>query len=62
MTEADPGVMSTFGLVLIMVWGLAYLGAAASNANIRWLADAFAVDLHGLHDDRVSRIANTGRI
>ncbi|MDA7863098.1 hypothetical protein N9953_02090 [Akkermansiaceae bacterium] len=29
INEADPVVMSNFGLVMIMVWGLAYAGAAA---------------------------------
>ncbi len=29
INEGDPVVMSNFGLVMIMVWGLAYAGAAA---------------------------------
>lgn len=29
ISASDPVVMSTFGIVMIMVWGLAYLGAAA---------------------------------
>lgn len=44
LNEADPVVMSNFGLVMIMVWGLAYLGAAASGVHLRWLAGAFAVE------------------
>lgn len=28
INEMDPVVMSNFGLLMIMVWGLAYLGAA----------------------------------
>jgi hypothetical protein len=44
INNADPVVMSNFGLVMIVVWGLAYLGAAACNTNIRWLAGAFAVE------------------
>jgi hypothetical protein len=44
INNADPVVMSTFGLIMIVVWGLAYLGAAASHTNIRWLAGAFAVE------------------
>ena len=44
LMEADPVVMSSFGLLMIMVWGLAYLGAAFSTGNIRWLAGAFAVE------------------
>ncbi|MFY2763702.1 hypothetical protein [Arenimonas sp. MALMAid1274] len=44
INEADPVVMSNFGLLMIMVWGLAYLGAAAVTSNIRWLAAAFALE------------------
>ena len=44
LMETDPVVMSWFGLLMIMVWGLAYLGAAFSTGNIRWLAGAFAVE------------------
>ena len=44
INNADPVVMSNFGLVMIVVWGLAYLGAAAISANIKWLAGAFAVE------------------
>ncbi len=44
INNADPVVMSTFGLIMIVVWGLAYLGAAASSTSIRWLAAAFAVE------------------
>ena len=44
INNADPVVMSNFGLVMIAVWGLAYLGAAAINANVKWLAGAFALE------------------
>lgn len=44
INQADPVVMSNFGLLMIVVWGLAYLGAAAANAPIRWLAAAFAAE------------------
>lgn len=48
INSADPVVMSNFGLVMIMVWGLAYLGAAKivakGNVNIGFLAGAFAVE------------------
>lgn len=44
INNADPVVMSNFGLMMIVVWGLAYLGAATVNANIRWIAAAFAVE------------------
>jgi hypothetical protein len=44
ISNADPVVMSNFGLLMIVVWGLAYLGAAFINSNIKWLAGAFAVE------------------
>ena len=42
--EADPVVMSKFGLIMIMIWGLAYLGAATITSSIKWLAAAFAIE------------------
>ncbi len=44
INNADPVVMSNFGLLMIAVWGLAYLGAAAVVENIKWLAGAFALE------------------
>jgi hypothetical protein len=44
INEADPVVMSNFGLVMIAVWGLAYLGAASIGASVKWLAAAFAFE------------------
>lgn len=44
INNADPVVMSNFGLVMIAIWGLAYLAAASIASNIRWLAGAFALE------------------
>ena len=44
INKADPVVMSNFGLLMIAVWGLAYLGAAKIDSNIKWLAAAFALE------------------
>jgi hypothetical protein len=44
INNADPIVMSNFGLLMIVVWGLAYLGAAAIPSSIKWLAGAFALE------------------
>ena len=41
---ADPVVMSNFGLLMIVMWGVAYLGAATIRSNITWLVGAFAVE------------------
>jgi hypothetical protein len=38
INEADPVVMSNFGLLMIIVWGLAYIGASFVQSGIRWLA------------------------
>ena len=44
INDADPVVMSNFGLLMIIVWGQANLGAAASGTHLKWLAAAFAVE------------------
>jgi hypothetical protein len=44
INNADPIVMSNFGLLMIVVWGLTYLGAAFIHSNIKWLAGAFAIE------------------
>ncbi|EDY86267.1 hypothetical protein GP5015_1740 [gamma proteobacterium HTCC5015] len=44
INAADPVVMSNFGLLMIVVWGLAYLGAAFVRGNVQWLAAAFAIE------------------
>ena len=42
INQADPVVMSNFGLAMIVVWGLAYLAAAASGVPLTWLAGVCA--------------------
>lgn len=44
INQADPVVMSNFGLLMIIIWGVAYLAAASTNANLKWLAGAFAIE------------------
>jgi len=44
INEADPVVMSNFGLLMIIMWGLAYLSVATVNSNIKWVAGAFALE------------------
>ena len=44
INDADPVVMSNFGLLMISMWGIAYLAAANLNTNIKWLAGAFALE------------------
>ncbi len=44
INQADPVVMSNFGLLMIIVWGVAYWGAALVDGNVRWLAAAFCIE------------------
>ncbi|MEB8434308.1 hypothetical protein OO007_18870 [Cocleimonas sp. KMM 6892] len=44
INEFDPVVMSNFGLLMIVVWGLAYLSAATITSGVKWLAGAFAIE------------------
>lgn len=44
INEADAVVMSNFGLLMIVMWGVAYLSAVTVIPNIKWIAGAFAVE------------------
>ncbi|GJM34893.1 MAG: hypothetical protein DHS20C18_38940 [Saprospiraceae bacterium] len=44
LNQADPVVMSNFGLVMIIVWGLAYIAVAKSFDQVRWISAVFAVE------------------
>ena len=44
IAEFDPVVMSNFGLLMILVWGLAYISAAKNYAKVKWLVGVFAVE------------------
>jgi len=50
ITEFDPVVMSNFGLVMILVWGLAYISIAKSYQDVKWLVGVFAIEklIYGL--------------
>ncbi|MCX7554559.1 hypothetical protein OS175_11765 [Marinicella sp. S1101] len=41
---ADPVVMSNFGLLMIVLWGLAYLAASQMSYKLKWLAAVFAIE------------------
>lgn len=40
----DNVVMSNFGLLMIVVWGFAYLSVAKDYAKVKWLVAVFAVE------------------
>lgn len=44
INTADPVVMSDFGLVMIIVWGLAYWCAATIDSGVKWLSGVFALE------------------
>lgn len=40
----DPDVMSNFGMVMILIWGLAYISIAYKFQNVKWLVFIFAIE------------------
>lgn len=44
MSALFPQVFSTFGLICIQIWGLAYLAVARSYAQVPWLSAVFALE------------------
>lgn len=63
--KVDPQAMSQFGLIMIIVWGLAYISVANSFANVKWLIAVFAIEklCYGLYwtnwilDNGISKIS-----
>lgn len=49
--EADPVVMSNFGLLMIFVWGLVFLSISQKYEQLNWLVGVFAIEklIYGLH-------------
>ena len=42
--EFDPKVMSNFGLLMIFIWGLAYMSVAKNYHQVKWLVGIFAIE------------------
>ena len=42
--EIDPIVMSNFGLLMILIWGLAYISVSQSFHTVKWLVGVFAIE------------------
>ena len=42
--EADPVVMSNFGLLMIVVWGLVFLSISQKYEQLDWLVGVFAIE------------------
>jgi hypothetical protein len=49
--EADPVVMSNFGLLMIVVWGLVFLSISQKYDQSNWLVGVFAIEkfIYGLN-------------
>lgn len=44
ITEYDPVVMSNFGLLMIVIWGLAYISVTKSYQHVKWLVGVFVIE------------------
>jgi hypothetical protein len=44
LSETDPVVASNFGLVMIILWGLAYISVAKCYQHVQWLVGIFALE------------------
>ena len=44
IAEFDTEVMSNFGLLMIVLWGLAYISVAKTYQNVKWLVAVFAIE------------------
>ncbi len=44
ISEADPNVMSPFGLYMIMVWGLAFIAMSNYYHKAKWIVAVFCVE------------------
>lgn len=42
--QFDPVVMSNFGLLMIVIWGLAYISVAKKYNQVKWLIGVFVVE------------------
>jgi hypothetical protein len=42
--EFDPVVMSNFGMLMIVIWGLAYISVAKNYHHVKWLVALFAIE------------------
>ena len=44
ISEFDPVVMSNFGLLMIVIWGIAYISVAKNFNEVKWLVAVFAIE------------------
>lgn len=44
MMSAQPSVMGYFGLISIVLWGLAYIAVSKSYRHVKWLVGVFVIE------------------
>ncbi len=44
MLAAQPDVMGYFGLISIILWGIAYISVSKSYNQVRWLVGVFVIE------------------
>lgn len=44
MLATQPDVMGAFGLISIILWGLAYIAVSKSYSQVRWLLGVFVIE------------------
>ena len=44
VAQHSPGVFSDFGMLAIMLWGLAYIAVSGRYASVPWLIAVFALE------------------
>ena len=44
INETDPVVMSNFGLIIIVVWGIVFIAMAPKWEHLKWLIGAFVIE------------------
>lgn len=44
INEADPVVMSNFGLLMLTVWGLVFIAMAPKWEKLKWVIGAFVIE------------------
>ena len=44
LNNTQPEVMSNFGLLMIIVWGLAYISVNKNFKQVKWLVAVFAIE------------------
>ncbi len=49
--EFDGQAMSTFGLLMIVIWGLAYISVSKSYYKVKWLIGVFVIEkfIYAMH-------------